>query len=441
MAGYEIGALSVIAILVLVYAGMYVPVALALISFAVVWVVRGDAGIAVHLLTLTAEKSIANYIFAVIPLFVLMGLLVSAADLGADCFKVANQLFRRLRGGLGIATVVANAGFAAITGISIASAAVFTRVAVPEMLRYGYTPRFSVGVVAGSSVLGMLIPPSLLLILYAVLTEQSVGDMFLAAVVPGVMLALVFCVLIVLLAKFRPGSVEHTRTVGATIAAPEEVLSLSRLAALVMPIVVLAILVIGGIYGGVFTATEAGAVGALGALVLALAKRKLTWRRFWRSLVETGHITASICILVIAASMYSRMLGLSGVPTELGAWVSAQNLGFHATIAVFVVLVLLLGTVLDAVSIMLITIPLFLPLLNIFGADLVWFGVLTVILVEIGLLTPPLGISAFVIKSTLNDERISLSDIFIGALPFAGGMLAVVIILILEPSLTRLLVD
>ena len=185
MSSFEIGIFSILTILVLIYAGMYVPVVLGLVSFLGVWAIKGKLMIAINLLALAASDSIASYLFGVIPLFVLMGLLVGAADMGTDAFAVANQAFRRVRGGLGIATVAANAIFAAITGISIASAAIFTRVAVPEMLRFGYRPRFAVGVVAGSSILGMLIPPSLLLILYAVLTEQSVGDMFLAGVIPG----------------------------------------------------------------------------------------------------------------------------------------------------------------------------------------------------------------------------------------------------------------
>ena len=185
MSSFEIGIFSILTILVLIYAGMYVPAVLGLVSFLGVWAIKGKLTIAINLLTLAASDSIASYLFGVIPLFVLMGLLVGAADMGTDAFAVANQAFRRVRGGLGIATVAANAIFAAITGISIAPAAIFTRVAVPEMLRFGYRPRFAVGVVAGSSILGMLIPPSLLLILYAVLTEQSVGDMFLAGVIPG----------------------------------------------------------------------------------------------------------------------------------------------------------------------------------------------------------------------------------------------------------------
>ena len=207
MTGFEVGLLSVIAILVLIYAGLYVPVALGLVSFISVWLLRGTLEAPIYLLTLAASNSLEDYIFGVIPLFVLMGLLVSQCELGRDIYEVANHALRRLKGGLGVATVAANAGFAAITGVSIASAAVFTRVSVPEMLRFGYQPRFAVGVVAGSSVLGMLIPPSVMLIIYALITEQSVADLFTAGIVPGILLSLAYAVAIVAMAHFMPGYV------------------------------------------------------------------------------------------------------------------------------------------------------------------------------------------------------------------------------------------
>jgi tripartite ATP-independent transporter DctM subunit len=437
MSSIEIGVISILAILVLIYAGMYVPVVLALVSFIGVWAIKGKLIIAVKLLTLAASDSIASYLFGVIPLFVLMGLLVGAADMGTDAFAVANQAFRRVRGGLGVATVAANAVFAAITGISIASAAIFTRVAVPEMLRFGYRPRFAVGVVAGSSILGMLIPPSLLLILYAVLTEQSVGDMFLAGVIPGILLSLAFCAAILGTAWLAPaligGKVGHHE--------PSEALMTTRqMIGKLAPIFGLVVMVIGGIYGGVFTPTEAGAAGALGALVIAIAKRKLDLRAFWKVLIETGHITASICFLVIAASMYSRMLGLSGIAMELGDFVQNGNFGLYTLLAIYVAVLLLLGTVLDSTSIILITVPLFLPMVVPFEVDLVWFGIITVISVEIGLLTPPLGIAAYVIKSTLDNDEISLFDIFAGAFPFAVIMLLMVILIIAVPEVVLALI-
>ena len=432
-----VGVVSIGLMLVLIYAGMHVGVALALLSFVGVWIIRDDAGIASSLVAQAANDAIADYIFGVVPLFVLMGLLVSVADIGKDTFEVANQAFRRVRGGLGIATVAANAVFAAITGISIASAAVFTKVAVPEMLRHGYTPRFAVGVVAGSSVLGMLIPPSLLLILYGVLTEKSVGDLFIAGIIPGIMLAVLYIAGILLMGRFTPGFV------GGRVAADDQLplMSVGRMAGKLLPIALLVALVLGGLYGGLFTPTEAGAVGAAGALLLALAKRRLGWSGLWQVLVETGRITAAVCFLIIAASMYSRMLAISGVTELLRTLIVDTGLGFPGLLAIFVAVVLLLGTILDSSSIMLITIPLVLPALLAFGTDLIWFGIVTLLAVEIGLLTPPFGIAVFVIKATLGRENsaITLNDIFAGALPFALIMLAMLFLVIAFPQLSTAL--
>ncbi|OFZ89735.1 MAG: C4-dicarboxylate ABC transporter permease [Betaproteobacteria bacterium RBG_16_66_20] len=437
MDGITIGLVSVACMLVLIYAGMHVGVALTLLSFIGVWIIRGDAGIASNLLALAANDVIADYVFGVVPLFVLMGLLVSVADIGKDTFEVANQIFRRLRGGLGIATVAANAVFAAITGISIASAAVFTKVAVPEMLRHGYSQRFSVGVVAGSSVLGMLIPPSLLLILYGILTERSVGDLFIAGIIPGIVLSLAYVAGILLMGKYWPEFVGGS----ARTAEDSAQLGWGEMAGKLLPVVLLVALVLGGIYGGLFTPTEAGAVGAAGALALALAKGRLPLKSLWTVLVETGHITAAICFLIISAALYSRMLAISGVTEFLRHLIVDSGLGFWGMLAIFVFVVMLLGTILDSSSIMLITIPLVLPALQAFGTDLIWFGIVNLLAVEIGLLTPPFGIAVFVIKATLgNDSPITLNDIFAGALPFAVIMFLVLLLVIAFPGLATALI-
>ena len=439
MTGFEIGLLSVLAILVLIYAGLYVPVALGLVSFVSVWLLRGTLEAPIYLLTLAASNSLEDYIFGVIPLFVLMGLLVSQCELGRDIYEVANHALRRLKGGLGVATVAANAAFAAITGVSIASAAVFTRVSVPEMLRFGYQPRFAVGVVAGSSVLGMLIPPSVMLIIYALITEQSVADLFTAGILPGILLSLAYAVAIVVMAHATPRFVGGQDT--AAQAAGQPTMPAREIALKTAPIVMLVLLVLGGIYGGLFTPTEAGAVGALGALVVALLKRKLDRNALWHVLVETGHIAASILMLIVAATMYSRMLALSGLPNDLGEWIIQAEIGLYGILAIYVLILVLMGTILDTTSIILIMVPLFLPIMEPYGINLVWFGIVTIVGAEIGLLTPPLGIACYVIKATLaDDDRISLFDIFAGAFPFAVIMLLVLILLIVFPELSLFLV-
>lgn len=438
MTGVEVGIASVVLIVVLIYAGLYITVALGLVSFVGVWILRGDIEIAMSLLSLSVAGTVSHQVFATVPLFALMGLIVSQAGLGKDVYDVANHMFYKIAGGLGIATVAANAVFASITGSSIASASVFTRISVPEMRRFGYTARFSVGVVAGSSVLGMLIPPSAMLIIYAIVTEQSVGHMFLAGIIPGIVLSIAYALAILLMAYVAPKFVG-----GGDIGDGDEDwrhLSVRDVIRKLMPIVALVLVVLGGIYGGVVTPVEAGAAGSLAALIIALARRKMTWRGLWEVLVETGHITATILFLIVAASMYSRMIGMAGLPTLFGEWLTGQGFGLAGIMVLYVILVILLGTIIDPASIILIVVPLFLGVIEGFGSSLVWFGIVTVVAAEIGLLTPPLGISCFVIKSTLRDPTISLKDIFTGAFPFAVIMLLVLIVLIAYPHLSLALI-
>lgn len=429
MSPIDIGFLALAGMVVLVIAGMYVPIALMLASFLGVWAIKGSPELAAKMLGLAANDAIASYFFGVVPLFVLMGFIVSESGLGRDAFDVANAMFRRIKGGLGVGTIAANAVFAAVTGISIASAAVFTRIAVPEMRRHGYTAVFSVGVVAGSSVLGMLIPPSLLLILYGLLTEQSIGDLFVAGIGPGILLAVCFALGTVAMATLAP------KFVGEHLSTDDTEFSVGELLSKGLPITVLIVLVLGGIYLGWFTPVEAGAIGAIGALAIGLLKRRLSIAALWRVLVDTGLITASVCFLIIAAQMYSRMLAFSGLPQEFGAIVSTADLGLMGLILLYVGVVILMGMILDSSSIMLILVPLMLPIIVPMGVDLVWFGIVTVIAVEIGLLTPPFGISVYVIRSTLEDNDVSLSDIFIGAAPYALMMLLCLALIIVFPSI------
>lgn len=429
MTPFEIGIASVVVMGALVLIGLYVPIALILCSFLGVWAIKGNMLLAAKMLGLAANDAISSYFFGVVPVFVLMGLIVSESGMGRDAFDVANAMFRRIKGGLGVGTIAANTIFAAITGISIASAAVFTKIAVPELRRHGYGVRFSVGVVAGSSVLGMLIPPSLLLILYGLLTEQSIGDLFLAGLGPGLVLAVFFGIGTMGMAIFAPGFVGQNLSADHTQMSKADILSKG------LPIALLILMVLGGIYAGVFTPVEAGAVGTAGALVIAVIKRRLTLSVLWNVLVETGMITASICFLIIAAQMYSRMLAFSGLPAGFGNFVATADISAMKLILLYCFVVILMGMVLDSGSIMLILVPLMLPVVTSLHVDLVWFGIITVIAVEIGLLTPPFGISVYVIKATLDDPDIALKDIFYGAAPFALMMLACLGLVILFPPI------
>jgi C4-dicarboxylate transporter DctM subunit len=441
MEAFEIALVSVGAMLALIYLGLHIATTLALISFVGVWVIKGDTTIALNLLWVSAYDSVNNYVFAAIPTFVLMGFLVAAAGMGRDAYDIGQILLRRVRGGLGMATVLANAIFAAITGVSVASASVFSRLSVPEMLRYGYTARFAVGTVAGSSVLGMLIPPSVLFIIYALITEQSVGDMFIAGIGPGLLLTAMYCVQIFAMARWFPQMV-YVRGVGEPQAAAQigDTADRGMLLRKAGPITLLVVMVLGGLYGGVFTPVEAGAAGAFLGFVFALVRRTLTWRSLWEVLLETGSVTATLLFLIVAASMYSRMLGLSGLPNELAAIFETSGLGFYGLLTVYVIIVLILGTIIDSASIMLIMVPLFIAALKAYQIDLVWFGVITVIATEVGLLTPPFGLAVFVVHSTLQRADVTLKDIFLGSAPFALSMCLVTALVMAFPQIATFLV-
>jgi C4-dicarboxylate transporter, DctM subunit len=430
MTSLEIGGAAIFALIALISIGMPIGIGMLLVSYVGVSVIRNDT-VAVRMLGAVANDSLREYLFAVVPLFVLMGLLVTVSGVGKDTFDVFERALKRVTAGLGIATVFANAVFASITGVSIASASVFSRVAVPEMTRHGYSKTFATGVVAGSSVLGMLIPPSLLMIVYAVLAEQSVGRMFLAGVGPGLLLSVMFSITILLLARFRRDFVFD----GAEDKTGFPDLGWGETAVKAIPILSLMVLVLGGLYGGFLNPTEAGAVGALGALVIALLRRSLTGGSFWKLLVETGQITVSVLFLIMAATFFSRMLALSGLPDWLANLLLSGPIGPYGFLIIFLALVILLGFLIDSISIMLILLPIALPVAAQAGFDLIWFGVMTVVAVEIGLLTPPFGLSVYTIKSAMNDPDLKLGDIFRGAFPFVLTMVVSLLVLTLFPSI------
>lgn len=436
MSPIEIGLIMLAGMLFLMLIGTHIGVALALLSFVGVWWIKSNSIIATKLLALTASDALGNYLFGMVPMFVLMGLIVDRSNIGRDTFDAANWVAGRVPGGLGVATVVANAVFAAITGISVASAALFTKVAVPQMIRLGYRPRFAVGAVAGSSVLGMLIPPSLLLILYGILTETSIGHLFRAGIVPGLLMAACFCIGIIAIGFLWPQRLAE-RPESLRVASTET----ARSALLkVAPAFTLISVVLGGIYGGVFTVTEAAGAGAFIALTIATVLRRLTLREFWEVLLETGHISVTILFLILAASMYSKMLTFSTIPQELLGLFSDAGLSLALFILAYIVFLILLGMILDSASILLIVIPLILPVAQGYGVDLIWFGIVTIIAIEIGLLTPPFGLSVYVVHATLQSKDVSLADIFRGAFPFVLIMLVVLALVAVFPQIALVLV-
>lgn len=435
MTTLTIGFILVAVLVGLVLLGMQIAYALFAVAFAGIWIIRDNMNLAFKMLELTSYSGIADYLFATIPLFVLMGLLVSVSNVGRDTFEVAEVLLRRMICGLGVATVAANTIFAAVTGVSIASAAVFTRVAVPEMTRHGYRPAFSAGTVAGSSVLGMLIPPSLLLIIYGVLAEVSIGGMFLAGILPGIMLAGGFVVMLIGLTIVFPAFVlaDPEAIKNRRLDADIPKMPLGTMAAKLFPIVALVFLVLGGLYSGFFTPTEAGGIGAFGALVVAISRRSLDRHKLWDVMKQTGVISVSILVLLIAASYYSRMLSIAGLPNAIADLVQGSGFGPYGFLFFYATIILLMGMILDSTSILLIMVPIAAPIAQSMGIDLSHFGIVTVLAVEIGLLTPPFGISVFTVHNTLNDPNVSVEQIFAATMPFVGVMMLVLIVVAIFP--------
>jgi tripartite ATP-independent transporter DctM subunit len=428
-----IGALSIAAIFILIIIGFHVGVALALASFTGVYMITGKFRVAASVLQSTAYNGVNDYVFAVIPLFVVMGLFATQSGATRDLFDAAESLMRRLRGGIGIATVIANAIFAAITGVSVASAAVFSKLAIPEMNRLGYERKFGLGIVASSALLGMLIPPSILMIVYGVITEESIGRLFAAGVGPGLVVAGVLILTILISVWLKPELVGREGEIVIDLDQSRWALVLK-----VIPIFALIALVLGGIYGGFFTPTEAGAVGALGALVLIVLRGRFTGTSLVEMLLDTGKACASIFFLLITAQMYSRMLTLSRLPDTLTHWATSLEVPGIVIILTFILVLIILGCIIDSVSIMLLTMPIMVPIALTLGYDKVWFGMIAILTIELGLLTPPFGMVVFAMKASLPPD-VRIEEIFLGAAPFFFMLLLALALVMAFPQISLFL--
>lgn len=426
----NIALFTILGVFALVLIGVHIGVALALLSVVGIWAITGKPAVAISLLNTTAYSSVMDYIFAVIPLFVLMGILANLSGATRDLFSSAQVLFGRIRGGIGIATVIANAVFAAITGVSVASAAVFSKLAIPEMLRLNYDRKFAYGIVAGSAILGMLIPPSILMIVYGVLTEQSIGKLFAAGIGPGLLVSVILSIGIWLRVRMSPQLGGRTDVL-ATVSFQE----LVRAAVKPWGVILLIVLVLGGLYGGFFTPTEAGAIGASGALVLTLFAKQLNRKSAIQVLSEIGRSTASIFLLLIAAQMYSRMLTISGLASRLSEWAAGLPVPPMVIVLAFVLVFLLLGMIIDSVSILLLTIPIMFPVIVKLGFDPIWFGMVSIVAIELGLLSPPFGMVPFAMKSALGRSA-SVEEIFAGSMPFVLLLMLALVFVIAFPSIS-----
>src|SRR3954463_1510862 len=349
-----------------------------------------------------------NYTLSVVPLFILMGNLVTRAGMSQELFRAANTCIGHLRGGLAMATVCACAGFGAIGGSSIAPAATMAKVAYPAMNQLGYSDRLSTGAIAGGGTLGILIPPSTIMVIYGVMTETNIGKLFAAGLLPGLLATFLLCLAAQWIVWTDPAS--GPRGERATWA--------QRFTALkgVWAVALLFIVVMGGIYGGVFTATEGAGIGAFGGLCFALARGALTWRTLLDSLVESSRTTAMLFAILTGALMFAEFVNYTSMPDDLKNLVTSFNLSPIMVVAAICVIYVILGTAMEELSMILLTVPVFFPLIVHLGLDPIWFGILIVVVVEIGLISPPVGMNLFVINALL--PQVGTSTIFRGVLPF-----------------------
>ena len=419
--------------LLLMLVGIGVPMALSLFMTSLLGIalLRKSFVVAGDTLAMVSGGAVSSYVFSAVPMFILLGLVVSDADIGRDGLRVVRWITAKLWGGLGIATVLANALFAAITGVSIASAAIFSKIAYPYLIEEGYTPRFSVGLIAGSSVLGMLIPPSILLIVYGVIAEVSINRLFLAAVIPGFILVFLLVIKVIILSYLNVG---RTKTERFSIDKPDQ-----RTFTGFYLILAILVAVLGGIYSGIFTPTEAGSVGSAFAIIFSILFRGANLRTLKNSFFSTTETSANILFLILGASMFGMMLTLSGIPDLIGEVVTTAELTLTEFTLIYLFCLVLIGMLIDSTSILLIMVPFAMPTIIALNGDLIWFGIVSLLGVEVGLLTPPLGLSVFTIKASLNADDLSLKDIFLGSASFAILIFAVALIVLFNPGLCQIL--
>ncbi|WEX10548.1 TRAP transporter large permease [Chelativorans sp. AA-79] len=426
------GLAGIAVLLVLLALRVPVAVALILVSFGGIWLMLGFTP-AVGILTTTPYDFVASWTLSAVPMFLLMGFVAYHAGLTTSLFGAANRALRRMPGGLGMAAVLACTGFASVCGSSLACAAAMGRIAIPEMIRAGYRPSFATGTLAAGGTIGALIPPSILMIIYGVFAETSVTKVFLGGISVGVLTAASYCLLIYVVAKLRPDVVPLPEKDGAAI---QEV----GVWRAIWPLLALIALVFGGLFSGLFTATEAGAIGAAGAIVIALVTRELNWKRFRMALLETVGTSVSLFIIGVGAVMFTRFLGLSGTAGFISSAVTAWDLNYVELMILIVVLYLILGMFMEPFGAMLVTLPVLLPLLNTASISLVWFGVLLVKLLEVGMITPPLGMNVFVIRNVAG-QYASLNDVFRGVSLFIVTDIVIIALLIAFPGLVLAIAD
>jgi C4-dicarboxylate transporter, DctM subunit len=428
--------LLVAVLLGIVFAGVHIAVALGATAMLGIYLMTGDFQVVASFVGSTAYEAVRDYVFAVIPLFMLMGEFLAKCGAAGDLFQLFNRLTHIVPGRLAIATVISNAVFAFVTGVSIAAAAAFSRIAYPEMKRHGYQDRFALGCIAGSAVLGMLIPPSVLMIVWAILTEMSIGDLFLAGVLPGLLLTALYVLYIIGAAALRP------EVVGENSLKREIPATGSLLRSLVGTLLVIALVAgtLGGIWFGAFTPTEGAGVGAAAALLLAIGKG-LRAKEVAQVILDVGRTSAPLLLLLVTAQLYSRVLTMTGFTRAVQEMLLGTGLGQGGILLLMVLVWFVLGCLIDSISIMLLTVPIFYPIAIAIGLDPLAFAIIGILAVETGLLTPPFGLLVFTVKAAVQDPRISVGTIFAGSTPYWIALLVLIFGLWQFPQIATYLPD
>jgi tripartite ATP-independent transporter DctM subunit len=423
-----IGVVGILLLFVFLAFRMYIGIAMALIGFVgVSLIVNLDAGL--NLLGMSPWAEGSSYSMSVIPLFVLMGQFAFVSGISQDIYKAVHNWLGHLRGGLAMATIVACSGFAAICGSSLATGATMAKVAVPEMRKYGYDLSLATGSVAAGGTLGILIPPSIGFIIYGLLTEESIGKLFMAGILPGILLASLFILAITIQCRFRPEM--GPKAEPTTWKTKFESLYGT------WPMLSLFVLVMGGIYFGIFTPTEAAGMGAFGSFIITLGKRKLNFKTFVESLIITGNMTAMIFLIIIGANIFSSFLALTQIPFMLADAIVALALPRMVVFFIILLVFVFLGCVMDCFAIMILMVPILYPIMQAMNFNTIWFGVIMVIVLEVGLITPPVGLNVFVIKGAVQD--VPLTTMFKGIWPFLIAALICIGIIIVFPQIALFL--
>ena len=425
----ETGIWGVVALGILLILRLPVALALIIVSFSGIWAMIGLKP-ALGILENTPYSFVASWTMSAVPMFLLMGFVAFHTGMTGGLFAAAKVLLARLPGGLAISSIFACSAFASVSGSSVATAAAMGRIAIPEMVNAGYRPSIAAGSIAAGGTIGALIPPSILMIIYGIIAETSVTQVFVGGLTIGILTAISYATVVLIISFTRPDVIPPrvARVEGES----------AKVLVQLIPVSGLVLLVFGGLFSGLFTATEAGAVGALGTVILATVTGKLTRKAISRSLIETVTTTGSLLIIGIGATMFTRFLGLSGVQNFIAQAVTGADLGYVGLMLIIVVIYLILGTFMEPFGAMLVTLPVFLPVLEAQDVSLVWFGVLVVKLLEIGMITPPVGLNVFVIRNVAA-AHVTTAQVFKGVIPFILADIVVVALVIAVPGIVLLL--